>query len=158
MKTLLVAVTPPRFTVKPPAKHVAPLGGTLTLNCSATGDLQPVISWKKQGGQLPAGRSQQINGALVIRRLQLNDSGNYICVATIAGVLKREAVSNTKVQQGRLSKLFIFLISIRDSPYSLTETNFLLDVRHFVMSDVFDGLFCDHTPLSCLIRLVTIAE
>ena len=108
MKTPLVAVTPPWFTVKPPAKHVAPLGGTLTLNCSATGDLQPVISWKKRGGQLPVGRSQQINGALVIRSLQLNDSGNYICVATIAGVLKREAVSNTKVQQGRLSKLFMY--------------------------------------------------
>ncbi|CAH3131712.1 unnamed protein product, partial [Porites lobata] len=79
--TLLVVVSPPRFTIKPPAKVVAWVGETLILNCSATGDPQPVISWKKQGGQLPVGRSQQINGSLVIRSLTLNDKGNYICVA-----------------------------------------------------------------------------
>ena len=43
-KTLLVVVSPPRFTVKPPAKVVARVGGSLKLNCSATGDPQPVIS------------------------------------------------------------------------------------------------------------------
>ena len=45
-KTLLVVVSPPQFTVKPPAKVVAWVGGVLILNCSATGDPQPVISWK----------------------------------------------------------------------------------------------------------------
>ena len=47
-KTLLVVVSPPRFIVKPPAKLVAWTGDNLTVNCSATGDLQPVISWRKQ--------------------------------------------------------------------------------------------------------------
>ena len=47
-KTFLVVVSLPRFTVKPPGKVVARLEDTLTLNCSATGDPQPVISWKKQ--------------------------------------------------------------------------------------------------------------
>ena len=47
MKTLLVVVSPPRFTVKPPAKVVAWVGGILILNCSATGDPQPVLTWKK---------------------------------------------------------------------------------------------------------------
>ena len=46
-KTLLVVVSPPRFTVKPLAKVVAWVGGSLILNYSATGDPQPVISWKK---------------------------------------------------------------------------------------------------------------
>ena len=68
--TLLVVVSPARFTVKPPAKVVAWVGGSLILNCSATGDPQPVISWKKQGGQLPLGRSQQINGDLVMRHIK----------------------------------------------------------------------------------------
>ena len=43
-KTLLVVVSLPRLTIKPPAKVVAGPGDTLTLNCSATGDPQPVIS------------------------------------------------------------------------------------------------------------------
>ena len=97
-KTFLVVVSPPRFTVKPPAKIVAVVGGTLKLNCSATGDPQPVISWKKQGGQLPVGRSQQINGSLVIREISKNDRGNYICIATNAGVFKAETVTYAEVK------------------------------------------------------------
>ena len=97
-KTLLVVISLPRFTVKPPSKVVARLGDTLKLNCSAAGDPQPVISWKKQGSQLPAVRSQKINGALVIRSLQLSDAGNYICVATSAGVFHVETY--TEVQRG----------------------------------------------------------
>ena len=46
-KTFLVVVSPPRCTVKPPAKIVAVVGGTLKLNCTATGNPQPMISWKK---------------------------------------------------------------------------------------------------------------
>ena len=101
-KTFLVVVSPPRFTVKPPAKIVAVVGGTLKLNCSATGNLQPMISWKKQGGQLPVGRSQQINGSLVIRDITKNDKGNYICMATNAGVFKAETGTYTEVKGANL--------------------------------------------------------
>ena len=101
-KTLLVVVSPPRFTVKPPAKVVAWVGGSLKLNCSATGDPQPVIRWKKQGGQLPVGRSQQISGSLVIRGITINDKGIYICVAVNAGVFNLEAVTFTEVRKGLL--------------------------------------------------------
>ena len=100
-KTFLVVVSPPRFTVKPPAKVVAWVGGSFVLNCSATVDPQPLISWKKQGGQLPVGRSQQINGSLVIRNLTLNDKGNYICVAPYAGIFKAATVTFTEVHKGR---------------------------------------------------------
>ena len=96
--TLLVVVSPPRFTVKPPAKVVAWVGGSLILNCSATGDPQPVISWKKQGGQLPLGRSQQINGDLVIRDISRSDRGNYICMATNGGVFKAETGTYAEVK------------------------------------------------------------
>ena len=47
-KTLLVVGSPPVFIVKPPGKVSAATGDILTLNCSATGDPQPVISWKRQ--------------------------------------------------------------------------------------------------------------
>ena len=89
-RTVLVVVLFPRFTFKPPLKLIAGIGDTLTLNCSATGDPQPVISWKKQGSQLPVGCTQQINGALVIRSVTKEDTGNYICVATSAGVFDVE--------------------------------------------------------------------
>jgi len=104
-KTLLVVVSLPRFTVKPPVKAAAWIGDTLTLNCSATGDPQPVISWKKQGGQLPVGRSQQIIGALVIRDIKKGDVGNYICAATSAGVFDVEAVTDFEVQPKDCSDL-----------------------------------------------------
>ena len=73
-KTFLVVVSPPRFIVKPPAKVFPGVGSTLTLDCRATG---PVISWKKQDGQLP-----------------------YKCIAPYARVLKTEAVTYIEVQKG----------------------------------------------------------
>jgi len=111
-ETLLVVVSPPRFTVRPPVKLVAYFGGTLRLNCSATGDPQPVISWKKQGGQLPVGRSQQINGALVIRDIAAGDEANYICVATSAGVFNAEAVTYVEVKR-RLILQTLFNVDIK---------------------------------------------
>ena len=96
-KTMLVVVSPPRFTSKPPSKIGSMLSSTARLNCSAAGDPQPTISWRKQGGQLPVGRSQQINGALVITNLQLSDAGNYICTAASAGVFIMEAVTAMEI-------------------------------------------------------------
>ena len=97
-KTLLLVVSLPRFTSKPPSKIVSMLSCTaVRLNCSAAGDPQPTISWRKQGGQLPVGRSQQINGALVITNLQKSDAGNYICTATSASVFTLEAVTALEI-------------------------------------------------------------
>ena len=96
-KTLVVIVSHPRFTVKPPVNIFVGLRDTLTLNCSATGDPQPVISWRKQGGHLPVGRNQQINGALVIRDITKKDAGHYICTATSAGVFDVEALTHVEV-------------------------------------------------------------
>ena len=97
-------VSLPRFIVKPPVKVAAVPGYTFTLNCSATGDPQPAIRWKRLGSQLPVGRSQQINGALVIRNIAKSDAGNYMCVATSAGVFDVETVSSVDVNipKGRL--------------------------------------------------------
>ena len=105
-KTFLVVISLPSFTVKSPAKVLNGVGGSLTLNCSATGDPQPVISWKRLRGQLPVGRTQQINGALVITDLREDDTGNYICTATSAGVFHVETVTYVEVKtlKGNLDK------------------------------------------------------
>ena len=92
-KTLLVVISLPVFTVKPPGKMFAFTGDTLTLNCSATGDPRPVMSWKRQGAPLPVRSSHRTNDALIIRDFRVGDAGIYICVATSAGVFDIEAVS-----------------------------------------------------------------
>ena len=112
-KTLLVVVSLPRFTVKPPARVSLSSGETLTLNCSANGDPQPVISWRKQGGQLPAGRSQQSNGDLVIRGFQMSDTGYYICVATSAGVFAVETGTYTEIRKGMLLLKTLFSVNVK---------------------------------------------
>ena len=104
-KTLLVVISLPKFIVKPPGKVFASTGDTLTLNCSATGDPRPVISWKRQGAALPVGRSHRTNDALVIRDFKKEDAGNYICVATSAGVFDIETISyvDVRILKGMLS-------------------------------------------------------
>ena len=102
-KTLLIVISLPRFTSKPPSKIVSVLNCTMRLNCSATGDPQPNISWRKQGGQLPVGRSQQINGALAITNLQQSDAGSYICTATSTSVFDMEAVTTLEIQKGGIT-------------------------------------------------------
>ena len=98
-KTLLVVVSLPLFTVKPRGKVFAATGDNLTLNCSATGDPQPVISWKRQGATLPVGRSHRTKEALIIRDLQEEDAGNYICVAKSARVFNIETISYVEVRK-----------------------------------------------------------
>ena len=111
-KTLLVVVSLPVFTVTPPGKVSVFTGDTLTLNCSATGDPRPVISWKRQGAALPVGRSDRTEKALMTRDLREEDAGIYICVATSAGVFPIKAISSVDVELigiGKLWKLFICL-------------------------------------------------
>ena len=103
--TLLVVVSLPVFTVKPPGKVSVGIGDTLTLNCSAIGAPRPVISWKRQGAALPVGRSHSTNAALVLRDFKKEDAGNYICVATSAGVFDIEAMSDVEVARGNKGKL-----------------------------------------------------
>ena len=100
-KTILVVVSLPVFTVKPPRKVFGVTSETLTLNCSAAGDPRPVISWTRQGAALPVGRSHRTNHALIIRDLRVGDAGNYICVATSAGVFDTETISDVEVVKGR---------------------------------------------------------
>ncbi|KAL9967871.1 hypothetical protein ACROYT_G026170 [Oculina patagonica] len=95
-KTQLVVISLPVFTVKPPGKVAVDFGDTLTLNCSATGDPQPVISWKRQGATLPVGRSHRTNEALVLKDFRKVDAGIYICVATSAGVFDIERVTSVE--------------------------------------------------------------
>ena len=109
---MLVVVSLPRFTSKPPSKIVSIISFTERMNCSAAGDPQPIISWRKHGGQLPVGRSRQINGALVITNLQQSDAGNYICTATSANVFNVEAATREENFFARESQIKLQMLPI----------------------------------------------
>ena len=49
------------------------------LNCTAKGDPQPVISWRKDNGVLPFGRYEVRDGSLIIRNVKKTDWGVF-CV------------------------------------------------------------------------------
>jgi len=91
----------PRVTVKPPGKVFAITGDTLTLDCRAIGDPPPVIAWKRQGAVLLVRRSHKTADAFVLRDLKEEDAGNYICVATSAGVFHIETISDVEVRKPR---------------------------------------------------------
>ncbi|XP_022820279.1 leucine-rich repeats and immunoglobulin-like domains protein 3 [Spodoptera litura] len=79
-------VTFPRFT-KTPTNITVKTGETVTLNCAATGDPPPEISWKKDGGNdFPAARERRMNvmptdHLFFIVNAKTTDMGIYSCAA-----------------------------------------------------------------------------
>ena len=76
------------FVVKPPSNLIVSVDQTVKINCSVKGDPQPVITWRREGGRLPIGRSETRNDSLVIKRTEERDSGKYICSGTSHAALK----------------------------------------------------------------------
>ena len=58
-------------------------GGDLSLNCSASGEPTPTISWKRSMGAWNNERMTAQRGTLPIFRLDETDSGIYICEAKV---------------------------------------------------------------------------
>lgn len=79
-------VTFPRF-IKSPVNVTVQTGETVTLNCAATGDPTPEISWKKDGGNdFPAARERRMNvmptdHLFFIVNAKTTDMGIYSCAA-----------------------------------------------------------------------------
>ncbi|XP_068717253.1 uncharacterized protein [Montipora capricornis] len=128
-KTSLVVVSPL------PSKTVGILGCNVTLNCSASGDPEPTIMWRKQGGQIPVGRRLQINGALVLTNLTLNDTGNYSCVITSASLFQEiETVTSLEVNEtGIIVFLSYFFLGVLCSSNVLQD----LDAKYLVKLNSF---------------------
>ena len=54
----------------------------MTFTCSATGPPNPVITWSKLQGSVPASSSVSSEGTLTIQNVRTDDSGSYVCNAT----------------------------------------------------------------------------
>ncbi|XP_072011491.1 basement membrane-specific heparan sulfate proteoglycan core protein isoform X5 [Engystomops pustulosus] len=70
----------PIATAEKPVQVVV-AGDTATLGCSATGSPTPTITWSKLRAPLPW-QHQIVNSSLVIPKVALQDSGQYICNAS----------------------------------------------------------------------------
>ena len=100
--TNLVVWDLPRFTVNPPAKLDVEKNKNVSVPCQAAGDPQPVITWAKENGDLPVGRSQvSVDGTLQIWNIKDEDSGIYICTATSAQLLKTSSLMQLTLRKGK---------------------------------------------------------
>ena len=93
--THLVVVDDPVITVRPPPQLSVNHGQTVSLRCEARGEPKHKVSWLKENGALPLGRSNvSINGTLNLWEVKSQDAGKYICVASSAGIF----TTSTSVQ------------------------------------------------------------
>ncbi|XP_032237410.1 tenascin isoform X2 [Nematostella vectensis] len=84
--THLVVAVRPKFTVRPPRKIKQYAGATVRVNCSASAEPPPKITWERcQGGTrvIASGES------LVLRNLRYEDTGTYTCTATSRPLLAK---------------------------------------------------------------------
>lgn len=99
--TQLVVVELPQFTVNPPANLEKGSNQNITVPCQATGDPKPTVTWTKQNGELPFGRSKvSVDGTLQIWNTKEEDSGIYTCMASSAEVFKAFATMKMTVKKG----------------------------------------------------------
>ena len=91
--THLSVVELPQFTVRPPEQLKKFTNQNITVPCRATGDPKPTVTWVKENGELPLGRSAvSVDGTLQIWSTKEEDSGRYTCTAASAAVFKAFSV------------------------------------------------------------------
>ena len=91
--THLSVVELPQFTVRPPGHLKKVTNHNITVPCQAIGDPKPTLTWMKENGELPLGRSQvSVDGTLQIWNTKEEDSGIYTCIAASAVVFKAFSV------------------------------------------------------------------
>ncbi|XP_045623055.1 protein amalgam [Procambarus clarkii] len=78
--TLNVQFAPTIRSLAPPEQHVTK-GTTVTLECEAQGNPQPIIRWSRQEGPLPSGHRTQQGRSLRLEGLDLGMDGTYLCSA-----------------------------------------------------------------------------
>ena len=104
----------PQFTVRPPGQLKEFTNDNITVPCQATGDPKPTVTWVKENGELPLGRSNvSLDGTLQIWNSEEEDSGTYTCMAASAAVFKTFSVMKLTVKtRGSISRIHVLPMSI----------------------------------------------
>ena len=114
--TQLNVVEVPRFTVRPPSQLDVEKMQNVTVRCQATGDPQPKVTWTKESGELPVGRSEAgVDGTLKIWNPVEEDSGIYTCVASSKEFFKAFSVMRLTVKRGKEefnSRILYFCLTV----------------------------------------------
>lgn len=78
----LEVLVPPNIESRPSdGKFVVRAGSTITLECQATGNPHPEITWTRENLMLPNGEKSLTGQSLVIQKVTRHQSGLYICSA-----------------------------------------------------------------------------
>jgi len=100
--TQLNVVELPQFTVRPPAQLQKKVNQNITVRCQATGDPQRKVTWIKENGGLPSGRSKvSVDGTLKICNPRVEDSGKYTCIASSNEFFKSVSAMKLTVKRGK---------------------------------------------------------
>jgi len=107
--THLSVVELPQFTVRPPGQLRELTNRNITVPCQGTGDPKPTVTWMKENGELPLGRSNVgVDGTLQIWNSKEEDSGSYTCMAASAAVFKTFSVMKLTVStRGRILRIHL---------------------------------------------------
>ena len=90
----------------------------ITVHCKAAGDPKPNVTWMKENGKLPVGRSKVgVDGTLKIWNPKVEDSGKYTCTATSNNIFTK-AVSTKLAVKGKNELELSFIVLIVTSEYS----------------------------------------
>ncbi|XP_050694471.1 protein amalgam-like isoform X2 [Eriocheir sinensis] len=78
--TLDVQFAPTVQALVPPEQHV-PKGNSVTLECKAHGNPEPIIRWSHQEGPLPSGYHTSQGPRLTLEKVDRRAEGTYLCTA-----------------------------------------------------------------------------
>ena len=76
------------FIKRPPSQVNSLAGQTIKIDCSVKGVPQPVVTWRREGGQMPVASVQTRDGSLIMKNVAVKDSGTYVCSAKTHTSLK----------------------------------------------------------------------
>ena len=110
--TQLVVVELPQFTVRPPTQLKEFTNQTITVPCQAIGDPKPTVTWMKENGELPSGRSKvSVDGTLEIWNTKEENSGTYTCKASSVVIFKSFSATMTlTVTKGMILDMYTCLL------------------------------------------------
>ncbi|XP_053575885.1 protein turtle homolog A [Bombina bombina] len=81
LPTQVILKDPPTFTVLPKDEYFQEVGRELIIQCSASGDPPPVITWTKLGVSGKSSFQMDVNSSLVFRPLTKEEHGIWECTA-----------------------------------------------------------------------------